>query len=125
MFDHAAPFSSFSVDDLTRAREFYGTTLGLDVAQSHEGLEIRVAGGPSIFVYEKPDHAPATFTILNFPVKDVDKSVAELTRAGVRFEQYPHLNTDAKGISRGRGGPTIAWFKDPAGNVLSVLTPNR
>jgi catechol 2,3-dioxygenase-like lactoylglutathione lyase family enzyme len=118
-------FSSFSVDDLGRAREFYGRTLGLDVAQTPEGLELRVFGGTPVFLYPKEDHAPATFTVLNFPVDDVEEAVSALTHAGVRFERYdgPGIRTDDKGISRGNGGPTIAWFKDPAGNVLSVLEP--
>jgi catechol 2,3-dioxygenase-like lactoylglutathione lyase family enzyme len=118
-------FSSFSVDDLAQAKEFYGGTLGLEVTEEQQmGLGLRLAGGTQVFIYPKPDHAPASFTVLNFPVDDVDAAVDQLGRAGVRFEQYDHegLKTDEKGIFRGEGsGPTIALFKDPAGNVLSVL----
>ena len=123
MFDHAKPFSSFSVNDLQKAKTFYKDSLGLDV---HDGpmdtLELRLADNTVIMVYAKPDHAAATFTILNFPVDDVDRAVDDLTKRGVRFEIYHtgELETDAKGVSRGNG-PTIAWFKDPAGNFLSVL----
>jgi catechol 2,3-dioxygenase-like lactoylglutathione lyase family enzyme len=116
-------FSSFSVDDLGQAKDFYGRTLGLDVTEEQEmGLGLRLAGGTQVFIYPKPDHAPASFTVLNFPVDDVDAAVDELGQAGVRFERYDQdgLKTDEKGIFRGEG-PTIAWFKDPAGNVLSIL----
>lgn len=117
-------FSSFSVRDLAAAKRFYGETLGLDVAEQPEGLELKI-GGTSIFLYPKPNHTPATFTVLNFPVNDVDQTVDELTRRGVKFEHYdmPDLKTDAKGISRDERGPTIAWFTDPDGNILSVLKP--
>ncbi len=116
-------FSSFSVDDLKKAKAFYGDTLGLDVDEKSMGLELRVAGGSKIFVYSKPNHTPATFTILNFPVDDVEKAVDDLSRRGVRFEIYKEgdLKTNEKGIASGSGGPKIAWFKDPAGNFLSVL----
>jgi catechol 2,3-dioxygenase-like lactoylglutathione lyase family enzyme len=120
MFRNAKAFSGFSVDDLEKAKEFYGETLGLDVSVRDEGLELRVAGGTPIFVYPKENHTPATFTVLNFPVDDVDEAVDELTKAGVRFERYEEFEQDEKGIAR-NGGPTIAWFKDPAGNILSVL----
>ncbi|MEX2283933.1 MAG: VOC family protein [Gemmatimonadota bacterium] len=127
MFKDTKAFSSFSVNDLKQAKEFYAETLGLDVAERAEGLELRIDGGISVFIYSKPNHTPATFTILNFPVPDVDLAVAELTRRGVRFEQYDEgdMKTDEKGIARGSPGkgPTIAWFKDPAGNFLSVLQP--
>jgi catechol 2,3-dioxygenase-like lactoylglutathione lyase family enzyme len=116
-------FSSFSVDDLAKAKEFYGGTLGLDVSEEQEmGLGLRLAGGTQVFIYPKQDHAPASFTVLNFPVDDVDAAVDELGQAGVRFERYDQdeLKTDEKGVFRGEG-PTIAWFKDPAGNILSVL----
>jgi predicted enzyme related to lactoylglutathione lyase len=115
-------FSGFSVDDLQRAKEFYGRTLELDVSELPEGLELRVGNGSRIFVYQKANHVPATFTILNFPVENVDRTVDELTRRGVRFEVYDQgeLKTDKRGIFTG-GGPKIAWFKDPAGNFLSVL----
>lgn len=126
MFKNAKVFSSFSINDLKKAKEFYGKTLGLDVRESKEGLELQTAGGSTVFLYPKPNHTPATFTILNFPVDDVDRAVDDLTKRGVRFESYnmPDLKTDAKGIFRGPG-PTIAWFKDPAGNILSVLKDSR
>ncbi|MGH7847133.1 MAG: VOC family protein [Candidatus Binatia bacterium] len=115
-------FSGFSVDDIQKAKEFYGRTLGLQVSESNGLLELHLAGGTAVLIYPKPNHAPATFTILNFPVDNVDEAVDDLTKLGVRFEIYdePELKTDKKGIFRG-GGPTIAWFKDPAGNILSVL----
>jgi len=116
-------FSSFSVDDLAKARRFYGEVLGLDVADAPMGLlQLNLAGGHRVLIYPKPNHAPATFTVLNFPVASVDKAVAQLKERGVRFEVYdtPDIKTDAQGIARGNG-PTIAWFKDPAGNIVSVL----
>jgi catechol 2,3-dioxygenase-like lactoylglutathione lyase family enzyme len=118
------PFSSFSVNDLGKARDFYSRTMGLTVKESPEGgLELDLGAGSSAFIYPKPNHQPATFTILNFPVDDVDRAVDDLTGKGVRFEHYDEkdLKTDAKGICRGNGGPEIAWFRDPAGNILSVL----
>ncbi len=124
MFQHSKPFSGFSVDDLEKARTFYRETLGLEVSDAPMGaLELTLADDTSVFVYEKPNHTPATFTILNFPVDDVERAVDELRERGVRFEIYEDgdLKTDAKGIHRGAGGLTIAWFKDPAGNFLSVL----
>lgn len=125
MFKDAAAFSSFSVDDLDVARRFYGETLGLEVGDvpEMEGLlQVRLAGGGRILIYPKPDHAPATFTILNFPVDDIEGAVTELTSRGVAFEVYDEgpVATDERGISRGEG-PRIAWFRDPAGNILSVL----
>ncbi|HEX5149935.1 MAG TPA: VOC family protein [Parafilimonas sp.] len=122
MLKHAKAFSSFSVNDLEKAKEFYSKTLGLDVADNPMGLiELKIPGN-TIMVYPKPNHEPATFTVLNFPVDDVEKAVDELTGKGVVFEQYEgQIKTDKKGISRDNGGPTIAWFKDPAGNILSVL----
>lgn len=122
VFNDTKAFSGFSVDDLGRAREFYGETLGIEVDESGPGLNLRIAGGNPVFVYPKQDHEPATFTILNFPVSDIESAVDELTGRGVRFERYEgtELETDEKGIFRG-GGPPIAWFKDPAGNVLSVI----
>jgi catechol 2,3-dioxygenase-like lactoylglutathione lyase family enzyme len=115
-------FSGFSVDDIPRAKEFYRGTLGLDASESGGMLTLRLGGGATVLVYPKRNHSPATFTVLNFPVDDVDDAVRELTGRGVRFEIYsqPDLETDEKGIFR-QGGPTIAWFKDPAGNILSVL----
>lgn len=122
MFKNTKAFSGFAVDNLQAARDFYGQTLGLDVVETHGLLELHLAGGTNILVYPKDNHVPATFTILNFPVDNIEQAVDELTRRGVRFESYNagHLVTDEKGISRGRG-PKIAWFKDPAGNILSVL----
>ena len=117
-------FSGFSVNDLAAARSFYGQTLGLQVEENAQGgLTLRVAGPNGIFVYSKDDHVPATYTILNFLVADIDKAVDELAGKGVNFESYEGI-TDAKGIARGSSvgqGPDIAWFKDPAGNFLSLL----
>jgi catechol 2,3-dioxygenase-like lactoylglutathione lyase family enzyme len=123
LFRNTRAFPSFSVDDLKKAKAFYGGTLGMDLEENRMGLELRIAGGSKVFVYAKSDHTPATFTILNFPVDDVEKAVEELSDKGVRFETYEEgeLKTNAKGIARGTGGPKIAWFKDPAGNFLSVL----
>ena len=113
-------FSSFSVNDLKKAKDFYGQTLGLKVNESEMGLEIH-PGDTDVFIYHKPNHAPASFTVLNFMVDDIDKAVDELNKKGVRFEHYEgEIKTDEKGIHR-NGGPSIAWFKDPAGNILSVL----
>jgi len=121
MLKESKAFSGFSVGDIPKAKKFYGETLGLDVSEDHGMLNLNLAGGKKIVVYPKPNHVPATFTILNFPVIDVDKEVEELTKKGVRFEQYKgEAKTDAKGIHRGEG-PMIAWFKDPAGNILSVI----
>jgi catechol 2,3-dioxygenase-like lactoylglutathione lyase family enzyme len=122
MFEDTKAFSGFSVDDLARARAFYGETLGLRVSEDNGMLTLHIAGGRDTLVYPKADHQPATFTILNFPVDDIDSAVDELARRGVEFERYAGtpMATDDKGIFRG-GGPLIAWFKDPAGNVLSVL----
>ena len=114
-------FSSFSVNDIPKARAFYERTLGLEVAEKPEGLEVHEPGGGNVFIYPKPNHKPASFTVLNFVVKDIEAAVDELTKQGVRFEKYEgDIKTDEKGIHR-NGGPTIAWFKDPAGNILSVL----
>ena len=122
MLKDSKAFSGFSAGDIPKVKEFYEGTLGLDVSQSHGVLTLRLTGGNNVLIYPKPDHVPATFTVLNFPVEDVDRAVDELKKRGVRFEQYdlPNLKTDDKGIMRGNG-PTIAWFKDPAGNILSVI----
>jgi catechol 2,3-dioxygenase-like lactoylglutathione lyase family enzyme len=120
MFENTRAFSGFSVDDVPEARKFYGETLGLRVSEEYGMLSLHIAGEWNILVYPKPDHTPASFTILNFPVDDIDEAVDELAERGVRFERYDGLEQDEKGIFRG-GGPLIAWFKDPAGNVLSVL----
>jgi catechol 2,3-dioxygenase-like lactoylglutathione lyase family enzyme len=125
MFKNSKAFSSFSVDDLEKAKVFYGQTLGLDVSETPEGLGLKISGGGKVFLYPKPNHQPATFTVLNFPVEDIEKAVDDLTKLGVRFESYEgEIKTDEKGIFRGadRGqGPNIAWFKDPAGNILSAV----
>ncbi len=125
MFKDTQAFSSFSVDDLQKAKAFYGQTLGLDVSETAEGLALKLAGGGDVFIYPKPNHEPASFTVLNFKVDDIDQAVDQLTKLGVRFESYEgEITTDEKGIFRGadRGqGPTIAWFNDPAGNTLSVV----
>lgn len=119
-------FSGFSVNDIAKAKAFYGNTLGLDVQDGPTGnLELKLGSGSHVLIYPKPNHEPATFTILNFPVDDIDQAVDELKQKGVQFEHYdwPELKTDEKGIARGSGdkGPSIAWFRDPAGNILSVL----
>ena len=124
MFKNAKAFSSFSVNDIQKAKDFYGWTLGLDVAEVPEMkglLNINIEEGGKVMLYEKPSHIPATFTVLNFSVTDVEKTVDELVKRGIKFEQYGgQIKTDAKGIARG-GGPLIAGFKDPAGNILSVV----
>jgi catechol 2,3-dioxygenase-like lactoylglutathione lyase family enzyme len=123
MLDESKAFSGFAVDDLEKARSFYAETLGLEVGEVERGiplLEIHIKVGPDILVYPKPDHVPANFTILNFPVDDIDAAVDELGRRGVTFEQYDGIDQDEKGISRGNG-PDIAWFRDPSGNILAVL----
>jgi predicted enzyme related to lactoylglutathione lyase len=122
MFKDTHAFSSFSVNDLQKAKQFYGETLGLTVSETAEGLVLRIAGGGDVFIYPKPNHQSATFTVLNFQVDDIEQTVDGLTKAGVVFEHYDlaEIKTDEKGIHR-NGGPTIAWFKDPAGNILSVL----
>ena len=123
MLRESKAFSGFSVDDIKKAKAFYGETLGLEVSESGGLLTLRFANKTSILIYPKPTHVPATFTILNFPVGSVEETVNELSKRGVRFEIYnePDLKTDDRGISRDPGGPVIAWFKDPAGNILSVL----
>jgi len=129
MFIDKKAFSSFSVNDIDKAKEFYQDTLGLnantiEMGGSYSMLELDVTGGTKVMIYPKPNHTPATFTVLNFPVDDLDKTVDELTAKGVKFEQYDmgDMKTDEKGIVRGNGmGPDIAWFADPAGNIISVL----
>jgi catechol 2,3-dioxygenase-like lactoylglutathione lyase family enzyme len=120
MLGNSKAFTGFSVDDIAKARQFYGETLGLRVTEENGLLTLHLAGDRNTLVYPKDDHTPATFTILNFPVEDVDKAVDELAARGVRFERYEGADQDEKGIHRG-GGPLIAWFKDPAGNILSVI----
>jgi predicted enzyme related to lactoylglutathione lyase len=123
MFANTRAYSGFAVDDLGTAREFYGETLGINTtAMSEENglMSLDLAGDRATLVYVKPDFTPATYTILNFPVDDIDQAVDELVSRGVRFERYDDFDQDEKGIARGPG-PAIAWFKDPAGNILSVL----
>lgn len=123
MFESTKAFSGFAVDDIPKAREFYGETLGLKVSEEHGMLTLHIAGDRATLVYPKPDHTPATFTILNFPVDDIDAAVDGLAAKGVEFLRYDGFGQDEKGIARAAGGgPDIAWFTDPAGNVLSVLT---
>jgi len=114
-------FSGFAVPDLQQARAFYEGTLGLRVSEENALLTLHLAGGRDTLVYPKPDHTPATYTILNFPVPDIDAAVEELATRGVQFERYDGFGQDERGIWRGEEGPPIAWFKDPAGNILAVL----
>lgn len=125
MFKDSYIFSGFSVDDLAKAKEFYGTTLGLEVTEENGMLTLHLAQGGTVLAYEKQDHVPATFTILNFVVDDIDAAADELIAKGISLEMYEFAHQDAKGIARGKVanmGPDIAWFKDPAGNILSILT---
>jgi catechol 2,3-dioxygenase-like lactoylglutathione lyase family enzyme len=121
MLAQTKAYSGFAAPDLERAREFYGQTLGLELSPEDELLSLHLGGGTDVFVYPKPDFTPATYTILNFPVDDVDQAVDELTERGVHFERYEGFDQDEKGIARSQGeGPDIAWFTDPAGNILAV-----
>ncbi len=123
MFKAKAVFSGFSVDSLAKAKEFYTKKLGLEVKEEM-GLQLHLPGGGKVFVYEKENHTPAAFTILNFVVDDIDEAVDKLTKNGLSFEKYEGFHQDEKGIARGikaKMGPDIAWFKDPSGNILSVL----
>ena len=122
MFGNTKAFSGFSVDDIEQARQFYAETLGLEVTEANGMLTLHIAGDRPVLVYPKPNHTPASFTILNFPVEDIEPAVDQLAARGVVFERYEGTPaaTDEKGIFRG-GGPLIAWFTDPAGNVLSVV----
>jgi catechol 2,3-dioxygenase-like lactoylglutathione lyase family enzyme len=120
--DPSRAFSGFAVPDIAAARAFYGDTLGIKVSEEDMGLlNLHLAEGKDVIVYPKPDHTPATYTILNFPVDDIDATVDELAAKGVQFLKYDGFGQDEKGIARGPEGPPIAWFTDPAGNVLSVL----
>ena len=127
MFTHTKAFSGFSVDDIQKAKKFYGETLGLKVIDNPMGLiELQIEGSNNIIVYPKPNHTPATFTILNFPVNNIYETVDKLTSLGIKFEQYGgQIQTNEKGICRNPEGPPIAWFKDPAGNILSVIEERR
>ncbi len=125
MFKHNKAFSGFSVDDIAKAKQFYGDTLGIAInkmPEMHGILKLHIAGSNPIVIYAKPNHVPATFTILNFPVNNVADAVTQLTQRGVQFIIYnePNFKTDQQGIFHG-GGPKIAWFTDPAGNILSVI----
>ena len=124
MVNYSAAFSGFSIDNVEAAKDFYGTRLGLTVTENAMGfLEIHLQGGARVLAYTKPNHEPASYTMLNLEVADVEAAVDELNAAGVVTKIYtdPDFGTDAKGIARGGGGPDIAWFRDPAGNVISVL----
>jgi catechol 2,3-dioxygenase-like lactoylglutathione lyase family enzyme len=124
MIKDSKPFSGFSVDDLDAARDFYGSTLGLSVTDEPAGLTVELNGGGRVFVYPKgPGHEPASFTVLNFAVEDIDATADELAGKGIEFERYDGMNFDDRGIAMPREGqgPRIAWFKDPAGNILSIL----
>jgi len=124
MFRDTHAFSGFSSNDISKARAFYGGTLGLDVSEEGDLLRLNLAGGGSVIIYPKDNHEPATFTVLNFPVADIDAAVDRLTAAGVTFERYDGIGQDDRGIAQPPSpdqGPQIAWFKDPAGNILSVL----
>jgi catechol 2,3-dioxygenase-like lactoylglutathione lyase family enzyme len=126
MFKAQAAFAGISVNDLAAAKEFYTKTLGLELTDDKMGLQLELPGGGGLFVYDKPDHQPATYTALNFVVSDIDAAVDALNEAGVKFEHYDNMpfEQDDKGIARGLAagqGPDIAWFKDPAGNILAVL----
>lgn len=121
MFEKTKAYSGFSVDDIPRAKQFYAETLGLEVSEANGMLTLHLPGTNGVLVYPKGDaHTPASFTVLNFPVDDIDAAVDELTGRGVSFERYDGMESDAKGVHR-NDGPPIAWFTDPAGNVLSVL----
>jgi catechol 2,3-dioxygenase-like lactoylglutathione lyase family enzyme len=129
VLEHIRTFSSYSIDDLDAARAFYQGKLGMELKENEMGfLELTVGGGQFINLYTKPNHQPATYTVLNFVVKDIEKAVDDLVASGVKMEQYgiPEMNQDAKGIARDERGPAIAWFNDPAGNTLAVLeVPQR
>ncbi len=123
MFEDSQAFSGFSVKDIAEAKQFYANLLGVKVSEEHGMLTLHLATGGRVIIYPKDDHQPATFTVLNFPVTDIDKAVSQLADKGIAFEQYENI-TDEKGIARGitqKRGPDIAWFKDPAGNIVSVL----
>jgi catechol 2,3-dioxygenase-like lactoylglutathione lyase family enzyme len=124
MLKNTKAFASFSADDMDKALEFYGETLGLDTGEGPEGvLVLQIEGGRDVMVYPKADHTPAAYTVLNFPVEDIEQAVDALAERGVTFERYEGFDQDERGIMRG-GGPLIAWFRDPAGNILSVVKPD-
>jgi catechol 2,3-dioxygenase-like lactoylglutathione lyase family enzyme len=121
MFKDTKAYSGFSVDDISAARSFYAETLGVEVTDEGGGLGLQLATGGSVFLYPKRDHEPASFTVLNFPVDDLEAAIDELTSRGVSFERYDGMDQDERGILDSHG-PRLAWFKDPAGNILSVLS---
>ncbi len=121
MFNDSSAFSGYSVDDIDAAKAFYGDTLGLKVTENPAGLGLELATGGTVFLYPKDDHQPATFTVLNFPVDDLDAAVDSLTGKGVAMERYDGFEQDERGVAAPAPGPRIAWFKDPAGNILSVM----
>jgi len=124
MLKDSKAYSGFSVDDIEKAKNFYGEVLGLDVSEEHGMLDLHLATGGTVIIYPKETHVPATYTILNFPVNDIDAAADELIAKGVSFETYEGMHQDENGIARGKAanmGPDIAWFKDPAGNILSIL----
>jgi predicted enzyme related to lactoylglutathione lyase len=120
MIHYTEAFNGYSVDDLGKAKKFYGEVLGLPVTPTEEGLSVDLKG-QKVFMYPKPNHEPATYTVLNLKVADIQVAVADLKKQDVKFEQYPNPKTDPDGIARVPKGPLIAWFKDPAGNILSVI----
>jgi len=125
MFKDSKAFSGFSSNKMKESKDFYSKTMGLKVSEAMGGIQLHLAGGHEVFIYPKDDHQAASFTVLNFPVSDIDKAVDMLTEAGVKFERYDGFEQDEKGIARSEDpskGPSIAWFKDPAGNILSVLS---
>lgn len=121
MFKDSKAFGGFSADDIPAANAFYGETLGVELSEEMGGLVLQLATGGSVFIYPKANHEPASFTVLNFPVEDIEAAVDVLVEKGVSFEHYEGMPQDDRGIMRGVPGPMIAWFKDPAGNILSVL----
>jgi catechol 2,3-dioxygenase-like lactoylglutathione lyase family enzyme len=125
MFSASHAYAGFSTNDIAKAKDFYGQTLGVQVSEGMGSLMLDLAGGGHVLIYPKDNHEAATFTVLNFPVDDIDAAVDALTGAGIEFERYEGFEQDERGIARGRAaneGPDIAWFKDPAGNILSVLS---
>lgn len=121
MLKDSRAFSGFSANDIVAEKAFYGDTLGIEVAEENGLLNLSLVGGTHVMIYPKENHEPATYTVLNFPVDDIDAAVDRLTKAGVEFERYDGIEQDERGIARDDYGPPIAWFKDPAGNILSVL----
>jgi catechol 2,3-dioxygenase-like lactoylglutathione lyase family enzyme len=125
MLKNSPAFSGFSVDDTSKAKAFYSDVLGVEVGEEPFGLELKLATGGRVFLYPKDDHQAATYTVLNFPVADIDKAVDDLAARGVRFERYEGFEQDERGIARDEYGPPIAWFTDPAGNILALIEQDR